>query len=153
MFQHWAVPSLPPWAFELLRKPRAQSSGDCAPGNPLGVLVLAEAKDLREGSSGPAGTESTALASRALRGARSPQASPRPSRAAPGLRRHPRPSGPELRRAYFPSLTSRRPHVPGSACEQSGQRWGGGYKPGHRSSASSLPARGRRGGVCGGRAS
>jgi hypothetical protein len=35
MFQHWAVPSLPLWAFKLLRKPRAQTSGDCAPGNPF----------------------------------------------------------------------------------------------------------------------
>lgn len=59
MFQPWAVPSLPPRAFKLLSKPRAQTSGDCAPGNHLDVLVPAKAKDLREGPSGPAATKSS----------------------------------------------------------------------------------------------
>lgn len=72
MFLHWAVLSLPLWAFKLLRKPRAQTSSDCAPGNPLGVLVPAEAKDLREGSSGPAGTESSLGLQGAPRGAQTP---------------------------------------------------------------------------------
>lgn len=72
MFQHWAVPSLPLWAFKLLRKPRAQTSGDCARGTPLGVLVPAEAKGLREGSRGPAGTESSLGLQGAPRGAQPP---------------------------------------------------------------------------------
>lgn len=82
MFQHWAVPSLPPWASKLLRKPRAQTSGDCAPGNPLGVLVPAEAKDLWEGTSDPAGTESSLGLQGAPRGTQ-PRPSPRPSGVAP----------------------------------------------------------------------
>lgn len=82
MFLHWAVPSLPLWAFKLLRKPRAQTSGDSAPGNPLGVLVPAEAKDLREGSSPPAGTESSLGLQGAPRGAQ-PPTFPRPNGATP----------------------------------------------------------------------
>lgn len=105
-------------------------------------------------SSGPAGTVSPASASGALRRARIPRPSPRPCRAVPGLPRHPRPSGPELRRAQCPALTSQSPHDPGSSLQQAERaaRQGGvSTKAGRWRSASSLPARGRRGGAWGGR--
>lgn len=74
-------------------------------------------------SSGPAaGTVSPASASGAVRWVLSLRPSRRPCRAVPGLPRHPRPSGPELRRAQCPALTSQSPHDPGSCSKLGGQR-------------------------------
>lgn len=103
-------------------------------------------------SSGPAGTVSPASASGAHRRARIPRPSPWPCRAVPGLPRHPRPSGSELRRAQCPALTSQGPHDPGSSLQQAeraARRGGVSTKAGRCRSASSLPARGRRGGAWG----
>lgn len=67
--------------------------------------------------------QSPASASGALRRARSPRPSRRPSRAVSGLPlRHPRPNEPELRRVQCPALTSQSPHDRGSCSELSEQR-------------------------------